>query len=120
MASMSGNDECPSKHFGDNLHLTKLILDSGAIFHMTTQVSDFIPGSLEYTDKYIEVMGVHHITAMQKRQFQIIICDDNGDTFTASYHDVLSTEDLWAGLFSSIMLINLGHICLFQKGFCTV
>ena len=37
---------------------------------MTPQVSYFIPGSLEDTDKHIEVADVHHVTANQKGQVQ--------------------------------------------------
>ena len=51
MVRMSDNDECPSRDFGDSLQFTNWILDSGATCHMTPQVSDFIPGSLENTDK---------------------------------------------------------------------
>ena len=46
MAQMSGNEKCTSRNFGDSLQLTNLILDSGATFHMTPEVSNFIPGSL--------------------------------------------------------------------------
>ena len=35
--------------------------------HMTPEVSDFIPGSLEDTDKYIGVADGHSVTAKQKR-----------------------------------------------------
>ena len=66
----------PSKDFGDSLKLTNWILDSGATCHMTSQVSDFIPGSLEDTDKYIEVADGHHVTAKQKGQVQIKMCDN--------------------------------------------
>ena len=38
---------------------------------MTPEVSDFIPGSLQDTDKYIEVAEGHHVTAKQKGQVQI-------------------------------------------------
>ena len=38
---------------------------------MTPEVSDFIPGSLEDTDKYIEVTDGHHVTAKKKGQVQI-------------------------------------------------
>ena len=51
MARMSGNDKCPSKSFGDSSQLTNWILDSVSTCHMTPEVSDFIPGSLEDTDK---------------------------------------------------------------------
>ena len=33
---------------------------------MKPQISDFIPGSLEYTDKYIEVADGNHVTAKKK------------------------------------------------------
>ena len=33
---------------------------------MTPQVKDFIPGSLEDTDKYIEVVDGHYATAKKK------------------------------------------------------
>ena len=38
---------------------------------MTPQVSDFIPGSLEDTDKYIEVADGHHITAKKKVNLEL-------------------------------------------------
>ena len=63
---MSGNDESSSRDFSDSLQLNNWILDSGATCHMTPQVSDFIPGSLEYKDKHIEVAYGHNVTAKQK------------------------------------------------------
>ena len=71
MARMSGNDECPSGNFGDSSQLTNWILDSEATCHMTPEVPGFTKGSLEDTDKYIEVADSHHITAKQKVQVQI-------------------------------------------------
>ena len=38
---------------------------------MTPQISGFIPGLLEYTNTYIEVVDEHHVTANQKGQVQI-------------------------------------------------
>ena len=67
MARMSSNNERSSEKYGDSFQLTNWILDSVATCHMTPEVSDFIPGSLEYTDKYIEVADGHHVTAKQKR-----------------------------------------------------
>ena len=44
MAHMSGNDKNPGRDFSDSSQLTNWILDSGAPFHMTAQISDFITG----------------------------------------------------------------------------
>ena len=44
MARMSGNDEYLSGNFGDSSLLTNYIFFSGATCHMTTEVSNFIPG----------------------------------------------------------------------------
>ena len=68
MARMSSNEESSNEKYGDSSQLTNWILDSEATCHMTPEVSDFIPGSLEDTDKYIEVAGGHHITAKQNGQ----------------------------------------------------
>ena len=67
MARMSNNDKCPSGNFGDSSQFTNWILDSGATCHMTPEVSDFIPGPLEDTDKHIEVADGYHITKKIKR-----------------------------------------------------
>ena len=66
MASMSGNNKCTIGNFGDNSRLTNWILDSGATCHMTPEVSYFIPGSLENTDKYIEVADGHPVSEKTK------------------------------------------------------
>ena len=50
MARMSGNDKFPSENFGDSLQLTYWVFNSGSTCHMTPEVSDFIPGSLEDMD----------------------------------------------------------------------
>ena len=120
MARMSGNGKRSGRYFGDSLQFTNWVLDSGETCHMTPQVSDFIPGSFEDTDKYIEVADGHHVTAKQKGQVQIIMCDDNGDNFIATLHNVLLAPDLCNGLFLIAKLINLGHTFLLHKGFCTV
>ena len=82
---------------------------------MTPEVSDFVPGSLEDTDKYIEVANRHHVTAKQKGQVRIQMCDDNGKTFIARLYNVLSAPDLCDRLFLIITLMNSGHTCLFHK-----
>ena len=87
---------------------------------MIPEVSDLIPGSLEDMDKYIEVADGHHVTAKQKGQVRIQMCDDNGKPFIATLHNVLLAPDLCNRLFLIITLMNSGHICLFHKGFCTV
>ena len=42
---------------------------------MTPEVTDFVPGSLEDTDKFIEVVDGHHVTAKQKGSVRIQMCD---------------------------------------------
>ena len=111
---MSGNDKIASRYFGESSKLTYWILDSLETCHMTPQVSDFVPGLLEDTDKYIEVADANHVTAKQKGKVQIKMCDNNGDTFIATLHNVLLASDLCDRLFSIITLINLGHTCLFH------
>ena len=66
MTRMSGNDKCPGGNFGDSSQLTNWILDYGATCHITPEVSDFIPGSLEDMDKHIEVAYGHHVAAEKK------------------------------------------------------
>ena len=63
---MSNEDVSENKDYGDSSQLTNWILDSGTTCHMTPEVKDFIPGSLEDTDKYIEVADRHHVTAKKK------------------------------------------------------
>ena len=73
MVYMSDIDKCSSWDFGDSLQLTNWILDSRTTCHMTPQVSDFIPGQLEDTDKHIEFVDGHQVMAKQKGQVQIIV-----------------------------------------------
>ena len=120
MARMSGNDECRSGNFGESLQLINWILDYGETFHITPEVSGFITGLLEDKDEHIEVMDGHHVTAKKKGQVRIKMCNNNGDPFIATLHNVLLAPDICNRLFSIITLMNLGHTCLFHKGFCTV
>ena len=85
---------------------------------MSPEVSNFIPESLEDTDKYIEVADGHHVTA--KGQVWIQMCDDNGNSFIATLHNVLLVPYLCNRLFSIIALMNSGHTCIFHIGFCKV
>ena len=66
---------------------------------MTPQVSDFIPSSLEDTDKYIEFADGHYVTVKQKLQVQIKMCDDSRDPFITTLHNVLLAPDLCDRLF---------------------
>ena len=118
MARMSDNDEYPSRDFGDSLQLTNFILDSRATVHMTTQVSDLTPGSLEDTDKKIEAADGHQVTAKKKEQVLIIPYDDKGDTFIVTLHNVFLAPDPCNKLLSISTSMNLGNTCLFHKGFC--
>ena len=63
---MSSNDKYPSEKYGDSSQLTNWILDLGETCHMTPNVSDFIPGLLKDTKKYIEITDGHHVTAKKK------------------------------------------------------
>ena len=71
MARMSRYDKHSSEIYGDSSQFTNWILDLGATCHMIPEVSYFIPGSLEDTDKYIEVADGYHVTAKQKGQVRI-------------------------------------------------
>ena len=55
----------PTRDFGDSSQLTNWILDSDATCHITPDISDFIPGSLVETYKYIKVADGHFITVKQ-------------------------------------------------------
>ena len=120
MSRMSSDDKLKSVKYGDSLQLTNWILDLVATCHMTPEVSNFITGTLEDTDKSIEVTDGHHVTSKQKGRVRIQMCDDNGKTFIATLYNVLLAPDLCDRLFSIIKLMNAGHNCLFRKGFCTL
>ena len=77
-------------------------------------------GSLEDTDKFIEVVDGHHVTSKQKGSVLIQMLGDNGKNFIATLYNILLAPDLCDGLFSIITLMNAGHPCLFHKGFCAV
>ena len=87
---------------------------------MISEVSGFIPGMLEDTNKHIEVLDGHHVTEKQKGQVQIKRYVNNVDPFIATLHNVLLAPGSCNRLFSIIMLMNSEHIYLFNKGFCTV
>ena len=120
MAQMPSDNKSESKDYGDSSQLTNWILDLGATCYMTPEVAEFIPGSLEDMDKFIEVANRHCVTAKQKGSVRIQMCDNNGKAFVATLYNVLLTLDLCDRLFAIITLMNDGHTCLFHKGFCTV
>ena len=72
------------------------------MFHMTPEVTDFVPGSLEDTDKFIEFADRHHVTAKQKGSVRIQMCDDNENKLSATLYNVLLAPDLCDRLFSII------------------
>ena len=81
---------------------------------------DFIPGTLEDTDKFNEVVDEYHVTAKQKGSVQIQMCHDNGKKFIATLNNLLITLDLCDRFFSIVMLMSSGHTYMFHKEFCTV
>ena len=87
---------------------------------MTQEVSDFIPGSLEDTDKHIEVLYKHHITVEKNITSINKMCDNNKDLFIATLQKLFLSLDLCARLFYIITIMNLGQTCLLHKGFFTV
>ena len=66
---------------------------------MTPQVSKCIPGSLEDTDKYIQVADENYVTEKQEGQAQIKMCEDNGNPFITIFHNVLLAPNLCNLLF---------------------
>ena len=51
------------------------------------------------SDKHIEVADGNHVTAKQKGQVRIKMCDDHGDLFIATLHNVLLAPYLCDRLF---------------------
>ena len=114
MAQMSGNDESFSVNYGDSFILTNWILDLGATFHITPQVSNFLTGLLEDKDKYIEIADGGQVMVKQKGQLKKMR-DNNRDTFIATLHNVILAPDICKGLFSMITLMNSGHHFLVER-----
>ena len=71
MACMSSNVESTRRNCGDISQLINSILDLGVTFHMIQEISDFVPGSLLETDKYIKVADGNFFTAKQTGKVQI-------------------------------------------------
>ena len=114
IARMSSSYECPSGNLGDSLQLTYSNFYYRATCQMTPEVLDFIPGSLEDTDKHIEVVDKHHVIAGKNGQVRIKMCDNHGNPFIATLHNVLLAPDLCDRLFPIIKLMNSGHPFLFH------
>ena len=68
MARTSNNADSPRRNYVDSLQLINRVLDSVATCHMTSEIIDFIPGSLVETYKYIEVADWHFVTDKQTRE----------------------------------------------------
>ena len=83
---------------------------------MTPEVSNFIPGSLEDMDK-TEIADRHHVIEKQKGQEQIKTCNNNGDTFIATFYYVLLAPDLCDRLFYNLKSMNLYILVYITKGF---
>ena len=73
----------------DILKLTNFILGSGATCHMTPEISDFIPGSLVETDKYINVADGYFFAAKQIGQIQIGMLNENGKLFIDMLYNLI-------------------------------
>ena len=56
----------------------------------------------------------------QKRQVGKIMCNDNGDTFITTLHNVILATDLCNRIFYINFLMDFGHTCLYRKWFCIV
>ena len=67
---MYSNAEIPRRDFGDSLQLSNWIIDSGATFHETPEILDFILGSLAETDKCIDVADRNFVTAKKQVKFK--------------------------------------------------
>ena len=120
MAHISGNEKISSTYFYDSFLSANCIYDSGGTYHITSQFSNIISGSLEDTNRYIEVTDRYHRMMNQKGRFQIKMCNNDGNRFIATLHNVLLAPNISNGLFLIITLMNLVHSCLIHKECCMV
>ena len=97
---MYSNAESPIINDGDSLQLTNWILDSCATCHMTPEISDFIPGSLVETEKYIKVVDGIFFTAKQTGEVEIKMFDNNGKPIISTLYNVILAPDFCNQLFS--------------------
>ena len=61
---------------------------------MTPDISDYIPGSLVKTDKYIEVEDGSFVTVKQTGEVQIKIHGNNGKPFIDMLYNLLFAPDV--------------------------
>ena len=76
---------------------------------MTTEISNFIPGSLAESDKYIEFARGHFVIEKQTGEVQMNLCDVNGKSLIATLYNILFAPDLCECLFNVVELMNSGH-----------
>ena len=94
MAFISTNEESLGKNYGYSSQLTDWILDSGETCHMTPEISNFIPGLLMETYKYIKVSEGNFVTEKQTGEVQIKIHDNNGKPCIDMLNNVRLAPDL--------------------------
>ena len=80
---------------------------------MMPEVSGFILGLLDDTDKHIEVADGHYVPAKQKAQVRIEMCNDTRYTFIATLHDIILAPYISYRLLYIITIMNLGKTLLF-------
>ena len=68
MTRVYTNAESSRINDGDSSQLANWILESGVTCHMTPDISDFIPGQLVETEKYIEVADGNFFTSKRTGQ----------------------------------------------------
>ena len=62
----------------------------------------------------------NRVTEKKKIQVQIKMCNDKGNPFIATFHNVLSAQDMYYRFFLIFKLLNLGHNFFIKRGFmCT-
>ena len=76
---------------------------------MTTEISDFILGSLVETDKCIQVAGGNFVTEKQTGKVQIEMRYENGKSFISTFYNVILAPDLCSQLFFIDTFMNSGH-----------
>ena len=77
------------------------------------EVTDFILGSIEDTDKSVEVADGHHVTAKQKGSLCIQMCDDNENNLSHNSSDRSTLYKVATNLFPLS-----SHICIRNELFC--